>query len=316
VLLVSRFKAIQLPSNTLVQQVLRKLIRQLIGQYWRKKQIAGLGAAFAVMLIFASAPGYSDSLVVRVERWIAVQQLSGNVIYFNGNASRAAQLNDRLQAAGEGVSTGPYSAATLEVDTQIGTIELAESTTLTVQSLETAATNGRITRLRIERGRASLKLRSFNNPDSRLEIETPAGISGVRGTEVGLNVSSSGKTGVATLEGRVMTAAQGKSVGVAAGYQNVTVPGQPPSQPIPFTNEPRLEYQVERVVHRNLRRLLLRGQVDPTSTVLIEGKTQEIDQDGRFTRLLLMPLSPLKLRLAVTVITPLGREQTYDLELS
>lgn len=298
----------QLPRNTFLQR--------LIQQQWRSQKIVWVGLFVVVLiLVLASASSSLESLTVRVDRWIAVQYLNGDVTLLQGGKSRVARLGDRLQAVGDGIRTGANSTATLEIDTQIGFVEVAEQTELSVQTLEIAPTQGHITRLRISQGRASLKLRSFNNPDSRLEIETPAGISGVRGTEFGLNVFPTGKTGVATLEGRVVTAAQGQAVPVSGGYQNITVPGEPPSQPIPFVNEPRLTYEVERVIHRGVRRLLFRGQVDPTSLVLIEGKPQEIDRDGRFSLLLLTPLRPSRLRLAVTVVTPLGREQTYDLEL-
>jgi hypothetical protein len=118
--------------------------------------------------------------------------------------------------------------------------------------------------------------------------------------------------GVATLEGNVETEAQGQTVEVPAGFQNVTIVGEPPSEPVPFSNEPRLDYQIERIVRRGIRRIVVNGQVDPTSTVLIKGQLQTIDRDGKFS--LLLP-APNRLRLAITVVTPLGQTQTYDLEL-
>jgi hypothetical protein len=247
-----------------------------------------------------------------VNRWLAVRQFSGNVTYVQPDNARPVRRGDRLQALGDGLTTGRESSATLEVDTQIGTIEVAEDTKLRVQALEVTQTNGRLTRLQVDQGRVRLQIRPFTNPDSLLEIETPAGISGVRGTDFGVNVFPTGKMGVATLEGNVVTSAQGQDVEVPAGYQNVTIPGEPPTQPVPFTNEPSLDYQIERVIRRGIRRILLTGKVDPTSSVLIKGKPQEIDRDGQFN--LLLP-APSRLRLAVTVITPLGREQTYDLRL-
>jgi hypothetical protein len=70
-----------------------------------------------------------------------------------------------------------------------------------------APNNGRITRLLVPRGQVRLQLRPFTNPGSRMEIETPAGTSGVRGTEFGLNVQPDGKMAIATLEGSVATSA-------------------------------------------------------------------------------------------------------------
>ncbi len=254
----------------------------------------------------------SDSVSVRVNRWLALRHLDGNVTFLTSDQSRPARRGDRLQNVGDGLTTAGDSDATLEVDTQIGTIEVAEQTALKVKALEITPSDGRITRLEVDRGRVRLQVRPFTNPDSRLEIETPAGISGVRGTEFGVNVSPDGKMGVATLEGNVATSAQGQEVEVPAGFQNVTIPGNPPSQPVPFSNEPRLDYQVERIIRHGIRRIVLNGQVDPTSSVLIKDEPQAIDPEGKFS--LVLP-APSRLRLKVTVITALGQEQTYDLDL-
>jgi hypothetical protein len=270
----------------------------------------GLAAMFLMVMIL---PGRAvDSVTVRVDRWLTVQKLNGSVAFVQQNQSRDARLGDRLQAIGDGVRTGARSDATLEVDTKIGVIDIAEETDLNVQNLELTPTDGHITRLRVNRGRVRLQVRPFTNPDSRLEIETPAGISGVRGTEFGVNVFPDGKMGVATLEGNVVTSAQDRDIEVPAGFQNVTVPGEPPSDPVPFSNQPRLTYEVKRQIRRGVRRILLNGQVDPTSTVLIKGQPQPIDRDGKFS--LSFP-APSRLRLSVTVITPLGQAQTYDIRL-
>lgn len=292
-------------------------LNQLMGQWFRRWPTRLLSLVFGIGLGLVMIANWSshaavDSVTVRVNRWLAVRQFSGNVTYVQPDNARPVRRGDRLQALGDGLTTGRESSATLEVDTQIGTIEVAEDTKLRVQALEVTQTNGRLTRLQVDQGRVRLQIRPFTNPDSLLEIETPAGISGVRGTDFGVNVFPTGKMGVATLEGNVVTSAQGQDVEVPAGYQNVTIPGEPPTQPVPFTNEPSLDYQIERVIRRGIRRILLTGKVDPTSSVLIKGKPQEIDRDGQFN--LLLP-APSRLRLAVTVITPLGREQTYDLRL-
>lgn len=276
--------------------------------------LIGVGLFLSSLLIFSILPIYSapDSVTVRVNRWLALDQISGSVTYVFQSGSRSARYGDRLEAVGDGVVTGDDASATLIVDTQIGTVTVAPATDVRVSQLEITPSDGRVTRLAVARGRVQLQVRPFTNPDSRLEIETPAGISGVRGTEFGINVDTSGKMGVATLEGNVVTTAQGEEVEVPAGFQNVTIPGEPPSQPVPFTNEPRLDYQVERIIRRGIRRVQLIAQVDPTSSVTVDGNPQEIDREGRFELLL---FAPSRLRLTVTVVTALGREQTYDLEL-
>ncbi len=271
------------------------------------------GAIFAILLslVFANAV-YSDTVTVRVNRWLALQQLTGTVFYFQSGESRSARQGDRLQNVGDGVTTETAASAKLEIDTQIGTIEVAENTHLAIQALETAPSDGRITRLKVDRGRVRLQIRAFTNPDSRLDIETPAGVSGVRGTDFGLVVQPDGRMGVATLEGSVVTEAQDREIEVPAGFQNITIPGEPPSAPVPFINEPRLDYQVERIIKRGVRRIRLVGQVDPTSTVLYRGEPQTLDRDGKFN--LFLPARS-RVKVQITVVTPLGRTQTYDLDL-
>lgn len=268
----------------------------------------------ASLVILATLPSHSlpNEVPVRVNRWLAIRQIEGNVTFMTRSSSRSARVGDRLQAIGDGVTTATSSLATLEVDTQVGTIEVAEQTSVKVQALETTPNDGRVTRLQVDRGRVRLQIRPFNNPESELEIETPAGISGVRGTDFGVVVDANGKMGVATLEGNVLTTAQDQDIEVPAGFQNVTIPGEPPSEPIPFTNEPRLDYQIDRVIRRGIRRVVFNGQVDPTSSVTIKGNPQTIDREGRFQ--IVFP-APSRLRLAVTVTTALGQTQTYDLQL-
>lgn len=262
----------------------------------------------------ANLPSHSapDHLSVRVNRWLEVHQVSGTVTYLSGGSARLAHWGDRLQSVGDRIRTAADSTATLAVDTQIGTVEVAENTSVLVKLLETTSDHGLVTRLQVDQGRVQLRVRPFNNPASRLEIETPAGVSGVRGTQFGVAVAETGRTGVATLEGAVMTTAQGAEVKVPAGFQNVILPGEPPTQPVPFTNQPRLDYRVKRITRYYSQQILLEGQIDPASSLSIDGKPQYVDRDGRF-KLLLPASTPL--RLMATVVTPLGQAQSYELEI-
>ena len=271
--------------------------------------------ATLVLSPFQSGISYANpsAVSVRVDRWLTVQQLSGKVTYFNAaGTSRLANPGDRLEAIGDGITTDNEGSATLGIDTAVGTVEVAPNTRLTIQSLEVTPSDGHITRLRIDQGSIHLQIRPFTNPDSRLEIETPAGISGVRGTEFGVSLQPNGTMGVATLRGNVATIAQDQEVGVPAGFQNITVPGEPPCPALPFINEPRLDYQIERTTQQGVRRIGLLGQVDPTSIVMYQGKPQPIDRDGRFV--LFFP-APSRLKVQITVTTPLGQMRTYDLDL-
>jgi FecR protein len=251
---------------------------------------------------------------VRVDRWLQIQQFSGQVLFLQGDRSRAARVGDRLQSPGDGVSTGKNSAASLLVDTAVGTIEIAEDTELRVQSLEMAPDDGRITRLLVNKGQARLRLRPFTNRGSRLEIRTPASLSAVRGTTFGLAVQPNGKTGLAVNEGAVNSGAMGQELNVVGGFQNFTIQGEPPSQPVSLRNDTSLQYEFKRKIERGIRKVQLVGQVDPVNAVLINGLAQNTDREGRFSSNL-QPL-PSLLRFQVVVITPLGKQQQYNLKFN
>lgn len=267
----------------------------------------------ALVVAHASSVGAQQAPVtVRVDRWLSIQQFSGNVSYDRANVSRAARVGDRLQSVGEGVTTGRASFASLLVDTGVGFLNVLEQTKLRVRELSVAPDNGRITRLDVARGQVRLRLRPFTNRGSQLEIHTPAGVSSVRGTEFGVSVQPDGKTGVATLSGAVETSAQGGTVPVPAGFQNLTIPGEPPSPAVPLKDDPSLQHRFEKLIERNIRRVRLVGQVDPVNLVIVNGQPQSTDRNGQFSAVF---FAPSFLRVNVVVTTPLGRSETYELAL-
>ncbi|MGG6296487.1 FecR family protein [Leptolyngbya sp. AN02str] len=268
--------------------------------------------AFWAVTAFTSA--VSQVVPVRVNRWIEVRQISGTVNFFQGGSSRAARVGDRLQTVGDGIATAPGATAILAVDTGIGFVNVTENTRVQVQALAYAPDDGRITRLFVSQGQVRLQIRQFTNPGSELEIQTPAGTSAVRGTEFGVAVQQSGKTGVATLEGSVETAAQGEIVPVSAGFQNFTIPGEPPSPAVPLRDDTSLQRRIDRIIVNGRRQVRLVGQVDPVNTVLVEGRPQTTTRDGEFTLL----FSPQRGQQSprISVITPLGRRQDYIFDIS
>lgn len=272
---------------------------------------------FAVLALFLSngslASAQQKDIPIRVNRWISIQQLSGGVTYDRTAGSRPARTGDRLEAVGDGVTTSRKATATLQVDTGIGVINVLEQTKLRVRELSISPTDARITRLQVQQGQVRVKLRPFTNPNSTLEIETPAGLSGVRGTEFGLNVQNNGKTSVAVLSGGVATAAQGVEVQIPSGFQNFTIPGEPPSEPVPLRDDPSLNFQFDRILRSGIRQVRLVGQVDPVNLVTVDGQSQVVDRNGRFESVLYFV--PSFLRINVVVTTPLGKTQAYELAL-
>jgi FecR protein len=272
--------------------------------------LTGVLFALTLLLLINSSGVAQQSVRVRVDRWLTVQQLSGTVMLRRSNGAQAARVGDRLLAVGDGISTGANSNAVLVVDTGIGFVTVSENTQMTVRLLSLAPDDGRITHLDVASGQVRLRLRPFTNRGSELQIRTPAGISAVRGTEFGVNVQPSGKTGVATLTGDVETSAQNQRVSVSAGFQNLTIPGEPPTPATPLQDSTELRYVLELQIERNLRYIQLNAEVDPVNTVLVGNTPQNTDREGRFS--LRLP-AVSRQRLEITVITPLGRQQVHQL---
>jgi FecR protein len=253
-----------------------------------------------------------NAMPVRVERWLELASMSGQVRVMYRDRPQLAKVGDRLQAVGDGVITGKKAVATLAVDTGIGTVSIGQQTRLRIRALTAAPSGGRITQLEVQGGQARLKVRPFTNPDSRLEIITPAGITGVRGTDFGVSVQPSGKSAAATLEGKVVITAQGQAVAVDAGFQSFTIPGEPPSPPVPITDDTNLTFKLVKTFAGHIRRVRLEGKVDPVNAVFVGDQPIDSDRDGRFSVLLPAPNFP---RYRVTVVTPLGKTQEHELAL-
>ncbi len=275
------------------------------GHVWLMAACTGIAGFLAIVTVAAQPP-----LQVRFDRWLLLQELTGSVTHEHQSTAQPAKVGDKLSEIGDGIATGKNSTAVLMVDTGIGFITVAENTSLKITDLDYASDNGRITRLAVSGGRVRLKLRRFTHPGSRLEIETPAGLSGVRGTDFGLVVQPGGKTAIAVLNGAVAVSAQNQSIRIAGGFQSFTIPGEPPIPPVPLRDDPTLQYSFEQIIDRGVRRLRLVGQVDPVNSVMVDGVPQATDRYGRF-RSSQKPL-PKKLRFKVVVTTPLGKERPYD----
>jgi hypothetical protein len=249
-----------------------------------------------------------STLPVRVDRWLEVQSVSGTVTFYRNQTSQVAKVGVRLGVVGDTLTTGKDSSAVLTVDTGIGTVRMSESTTLQVKRLEMLPSGGIVTLLNITEGQARLQLRPFTNSDSELEIETPAGISGVRGTIFGVSVQPNGTTGVATLEGRVVAEAQGQAVAIEAGLQSLIVPGDPPTQPTPLQENTQLT--VRSLIQTSDRTVEIVGQVDQVNLLVIENEVQNVEPDGTF---ILQRSLPRDRRIRATVTTPLGKKQAYEI---
>ena len=272
-----------------------------------KKPWLLLSLFFIFLLTFQQALA-KDNLHLRVNRYLEVRSIFGNVIYGNQQTSQPANVGTKLQKVGDSISTGKNSRTMLALDTEIAFVEVAENTKLQIQKLHSTSNNGKVTELLLTGGQVRLKVRPLNNRESRLEIKTPAGITGVRGTEFGVSVQPSGKTGVATLEGQVVTSAQGKTVSVNKGFQSLIIPGKPPSPPVRLQDDTSLQIKI--LADMGNQQAKIAGKVDPVNLVILANEPLITNQNGEFEVITALPNNR---KIAVSITTPLGKKQKYEL---
>lgn len=247
-----------------------------------------------------------DLRVLSRQRWLEVRQLRGSVTFQGPRVRRSARIGDRLLAVRQGITTGKRSSATLAIDTHIGTVNLSENTSIQVKSLSVHPSGGRVTILSIARGQARLRVRPFNNHGSKLEIHTPSGVAGVRGTVFGVSVDSEGKTGIYTLMGAVEAQAQQKSVLIKGGEAAIIQPEEPPT--VPESKPENQQFDVQSVSRIGTNKARLTAKVDPLNIVLINDELLETDREGKLDAVVPLPVTR---QLRVVVRTPLGKEHVY-----
>ncbi len=251
---------------------------------------------------------------VRTNQWLKVEKTTGNVTNRNlySYARRPARVGDILQVVSDEISTGANSSAVLSIDTGVGVIYLSENTTIKILSFGIASDNGRVTNLLVPRGKARLQVRKFTNPGSQLNIQTPAGISGVRGTNYIVEAQPNNNMVITTLKGSVATTAQNRTEMVNGGFQNLTIKGEPPSPAIPIRDDTSLRYSINKQVSDNKRSILLVGYTSVFNTVKVNGLDQYLDRSGKFS--LQLPASS-SLNVNVKVETPQGKVQIYEIPI-
>lgn len=274
-------------------------------------------------------------------RALVVEELKGTVM-ING---RPAQVGQRL-AASDVLMTDVDSTARLRVDSFIGVVEVAELSTLEIQTLSgpVGVNPNQVTALAVPRGRVRLSIaRSLARParssgvetqevaglptltalginnisqdsttasSSPVRVRTPAGVAGVSGTSFGVDVSSTGKTGADTIDGQVAVAAQNRQVLVNRGFFTVINPGEGPVNPL---QSPTIsDLKMFRVLKLGRTSARIIGQVDPMDLVYIDNVEIPTDQEGKFNTIVHTPPSR---RIKVVVRGPSVRERYYIIAL-
>ena len=249
---------------------------------------------------------------VLTDQWLSVEKVSGNVTYRNlyNYANRPAKIGDRLQFASDEIATGKNSTAQLRIDTAVGTIYLSENTTMRINSFRVTPNQGRVTNLLISKGKARLQVRKFTNRSSQLNIQTPAGVSGVRGTDFIVLAQPSGNMVVSTYNGKVASTAQGRTELIGGGLENLTIVGNPPLPAVAIANNPNLQYTVTRNTSGFRRSIFLTARTNPVNVVTVDGRAQSLDRNGSFA--IEFPATT-NLIVNVRVETPQGKVKIYNI---
>ncbi|MBD1939071.1 iron dicitrate transport regulator FecR [Microcoleus sp. FACHB-68] len=276
-------------------------------------QITGLSLVLCGWFVsFSSSVAQRPPMANKeAERWVQIRRVQGEVTY----QGQPARVGDRL-AEGENLSTGSNSSATLVVDDGIGTITVSELSNLQIQNLDILPNGAKITRVFTNRGQSAARLRPFVNPDSRFDIafrgnddDEEGGVAGARGTEYGVAVGPTGKTGISIRSGTVEVVAQQQSVLLNAGTSSVVVPGKAPTPP--RTTGENVQLKVKILPATLNKQVRVSGEVDPLNLVFLNNQPLETGTDGKFDTI--VPLLPNRI-LRLEVRTPLGQEQVYELE--
>ncbi|MGD1941133.1 MAG: FecR domain-containing protein [Leptolyngbyaceae cyanobacterium] len=268
----------------------------------RACQRAALGVVGVATLLGTVTLSQSQA---QTGRWLEVERLTGPV-FVQQSQSRPAGIGDRLTQVGHSITTQSQASTSLALDTEIGSVAVAQNTHLKIERLDVLSNGGRVTVLEVTRGQARVQARPFTNPNTLLEIWTPSGVAAVRGTDFGVAVDDEGKTSIATLEGSVEATAESVMVTVDEGLAAVIRPGEPPTTPIALDRELAIEGLTQ---ERRGNILTVTGRINPTNTLQVGDLDIEVSRSGYFEW---QANSARRNRsVAFTVSTPLCESRLY-----
>jgi hypothetical protein len=182
--------------------------------------------------------------------WLAAQPVPVLLVTASGEVVAELLLEggrERVVVAGERLHAGDRL---LTADDGNAVLQFADGSRLFVRgnsevALDTVSAYGDSgmtdTRVRLQKGRVDTQARPAQGPATRFQIETPAAVSAVRGTEYRVGVTVSGERAVTeVLTGSVGVSGSGVSRSVAAGFGTVTQRGSAPEKPRPLLAAPEL----------------------------------------------------------------------------
>ena len=169
-----------------------------------------------MVAVMASAMVFSQS-----QRQATIQSIIGSVKVRKGNAASWKDARPKMPIA-EKDAIRTFVESQVEIITSEGSvIKLDENTTLEMSSYKEFPNGSRTTKVSIFTGTVLSNVKKLVNTGSKFEFETPTATAAIRGTEVGLEVTSE-KTSVKVYEGEVMVTPRGALRGVSIKTNQMT----------------------------------------------------------------------------------------------
>ena len=160
------------------------------------------------------------------------------------------QVGDKIPQ-GAVITTGAGAEAYIQPFS--GTVStIKENSTVEIEKLSQTTEGGVVkqanTLLNLRSGNLVSNLdpskRAFNN----YGVRTPKGVAAARGTSYSVSVSAGGFSVAATADNVTFTTSTGATYSISAGMIAITLPGQPPSPPVPLAQAVASHPEVAQVV--------------------------------------------------------------------
>jgi hypothetical protein len=171
--------------------------------------------------------------VTAVEGEVAVQSGDGQ--------GRSPAAPDMLLNPGDEVTTASDSSVSIEF-ADGSSLRIGAGSRVVFDILSVAGGTAFVdTRLRLLKGSTTMRAQARRARGSRTEIQTPAALSAVRGTDFRVGVlEANDAMRTEVLSGGVAVSARARTVAVAAGFGTVVDVGAPPRPPRPLLPAPEL----------------------------------------------------------------------------
>ncbi|HET8541786.1 MAG TPA: FecR family protein [Anaeromyxobacter sp.] len=253
--------------------------------------LAAIALAIGTIALLRTRARFTAAAAAQIETARAsVLDVRGAVEHSDETGAWAAVSRGVVLGPRHSLRTGAGASAELAMGNG-ATLTITENTHCTVSELTTA-----LHRVRLARGRIVVDYDLDGSRSVRVEAGDASAES--RGGTFGV-LRAGDAVSVATQSGEVELRSSGAAVAVGPGEHAIAWPRQAPTRPRPLSRELllRAAQVLESSRDRACGRLV--GRVEPGSEVSVDGKTVDVDAEGRFA-VLPAPKAPGR---RVTVVT-------------